>query len=762
MSASDPLQLARAGKQGSYAVRTRYRRRDGIPVYTNHLILEGSPYLLQHAHNPVNWRAWNDDTFALAKAENKPIFLSIGYSTCHWCHVMEEESFDNEEVAQTLNRYFIPIKVDREQRPDLDEIYMTAVQIITGHGGWPMSSFLTPEGKPFFGGTYFPRPRFISLLQRVHELWVEQQENLLEQGRRLSDAVSVYLRPKPISEALAENLIETAVEKLIGYSDREWGGFGSEPKFPQEPNLLFLLDIIERDSRPLDRQPAWSVVKSTLDALFAGGVYDQAGGGFHRYAVDQRWQVPHFEKMLYNQAQLARCYARAYNLSQNPEYLRVCRETLDYALREMRSPEGVFYSATDADSEGEEGKYFVWSYQELSQLLDTPGLALAEQVYGVTRKGNFEGANILHLHCSLQESAAALNLTYEELVQQLAELKATLLQARSQRIPPLRDDKVITEWNGMMIAALAETAAITGISAYGDAAVAAANQLWRSQRGEDGLFHRISLDNLPSDDALLEDYVHYMEGLLQLYDYTHDHLWLERMEALATTLEEQFLDAEQGGFFITPKNAQGPLLVRSKHCGDNATVSGNSQLASVLAALRLRTGDLNVQRMAENQIAAFTGQINRHPLSAPVFLKGLNEWLTPNPVNLQYAASGQMWAAVAVKEYKEDHLLEVQLDIHMSEGWRIQSHNCPAPDGRRTQVELLSHTDHDLLDIRYPPASVWTDPNESNALEVYDDHCRIELTLRRSTRSPVRLALHFQTCNEQVCHRPHTLNFSFW
>ena len=547
------LKEIQSAKKGLYAVRTRHRNEQDEPLYINELIKENSPYLLQHAHNPVNWHSWSQETLDLARVQDKPIFLSIGYATCHWCHVMEEESFDDMEVAQLLNDGFIAIKIDREQHPDLDDIYMTAVQIVSGHGGWPMSCLLTSDAHPFFGGTYYPKTQFIDLLKRVTKLWHQERDNLLEQGYRISTAIKKYLQPKPVSQEIDDHVIEQAIDNLLKMADADHGGFGEAPKFPQESSLLFLIDHIARQPHALSQQPEWHVTKLALDRMLQGGIYDQLAGGFHRYSVDQYWCVPHFEKMLYNQGQLVRVYTQAFKLSGNPEYRRVATETLDFCLEELRNDTGLFYSAMDADSEGEEGKYYVWTREQLEQKLTDDEYAFFTKIHPIQSFGNFEGCNVLVLKNSHIEYAKQLQMTYPELQEKLKVLKKKLVAKRAQRIPPLTDTKVITEWNGMLIAALAEAGRILSESRYIDAASVGIDQLWKRHRTPEGQLLRMSVNGQATDRALLEDYAHLMDALIQLYDATREHIYLERCQSLLSDLQQFYWDTESGGFFCQPR-----------------------------------------------------------------------------------------------------------------------------------------------------------------------------------------------------------------
>ncbi len=434
------IQAAYVAKGDDYLPRTQHLDDEGQAIYINRLIFQDSPYLLQHAHNPVDWHPWGPEAFALAQRENKPVFLSIGYSTCHWCHVMEIESFEDESIARYMNEHYISIKVDRELLPDIDTIYMTAVMMVNGQSGWPMSSFLTSDGKPFYGGTYYPPAQFQNLLEQVYKTWTDDHEQYLEQANAITEEINRIMSAKQKATSITNDTIEKAVQNMLGSYDSTYGGFGRTPKFPNEPNLFLLLEAAVHFDDTFDLD----VLNKTLREMAQGGIYDHVAGGFHRYSTDQHWLVPHFEKMLYNQANLARIYLRAYELTGNDFYKQVVSETLDYVLREMTDSEGGFYSATDADSEGREGAFFVWDKAELKSLLTADEFKLAVDVFGVTDSGNFEGENILFLPEPYAAYAERHKLVLGELHKDVATIKEKLLVARNKRIPPLRDDKIIT------------------------------------------------------------------------------------------------------------------------------------------------------------------------------------------------------------------------------------------------------------------------------------------------------------------------------
>lgn len=669
------LQAAQEQKSGKYDIRTRHVDANGNPLFVNHLIRESSPYLLQHAHNPVKWRSWNEQSFQLAREENKPVFLSVGYSTCHWCHVMEEESFDDLDVAELINQYFIPIKLDREQRPDLDELYMTALQIIRGSGGWPMSLFLTPNAAPFFGGTYYSKPQFMEILQQVHEMWQDEQTELIQQGEQLLISVKRYLEPSASQQELNPEVAGVLSQHLLKLSDKTHGGFGQAPKFPQEPYLLFMLDKVARATDvALESNPEWHVVKAALDAMVKGGIYDQVGGGFHRYAVDQAWQVPHFEKMLYNQGQLVQVYTKAYQLSGNPEYRRVAEETLDYMQREMTDERGLFYSASDADSEGEEGLFFVWTQAELKMLLSPEDFDLLQCCFEISERGNFEGRIVLNLKATLTQLAQELAQDYGLLVKRLDGIKHILYRQRSMRTPPMTDHKVITEWNGMMIAAFAAAARVFDNRTYYDLAATAAKQLLIQHSRDNGALWRLSLAGEGAEEALLEDYAHLIDALLQLYDVEQDQYWLEQSMVLYCAVMEQYWDKGSGGFFVSGTNVSGPLLVRSKNVADTATICGNGLMLIVLQSLLERSGEWLLQDNIKQQVRTFSASVNQAPLSSPMFVRGIGQIQHVAAADLQYAAGGNLWAHLSLNG-KTPGSYDYRLKVAGRAGWHINPDN---------------------------------------------------------------------------------------
>ena len=615
------------------------------PRRPNRLIRETSPYLLQHAYNPVDWYPWGSEALALAASLGRPILLSIGYSSCHWCHVMERESFENEATAALMNQHFVCIKVDREERPDLDEIYMQATLALNrNQGGWPMTVFLTPDQKPFFAGTYFPpsdrwgRPGFPTLLKKLAEYWEKDREGVVAQAAnltvRLRDGVTA---PSPTTVGEAE--LDMAVTQFAEDFDAKLGGFGGAPKFPPATGLSLLLHRYHRtkDAHTL------TMVSTTLDAMAAGGIYDHIGGGFARYSTDERWLVPHFEKMLYDNALLTHVYVEAYQVTGDDHYRRVACETLDYILKEMTSPEGGFYSATDADSEGVEGKFFVWTPEEVRAALDNEEDARRVcAYYDVTEAGNWEHKNVLHTAHSLEAVAKDLRLSADELRQTIDKAKPRLYAARARRVPPGLDDKVITAWNGMMIRAMAEASRVFGVERYREAAQRACDFLLTTLSKPDGRLLRTYRTGTAHLDAYLEDYAYFAEGLIETYEAGGDERYLLAAVRLAERILADFVDEQQGGFFTTAIGHEA-LILRSREGPDGATPSGNAVAASVLARLSFHYAREDFRQAAAAAVRAYGRQIARYPRA---FAKSLIvvDLLTNGPVEIAVigapAASG--------------------------------------------------------------------------------------------------------------------------
>jgi uncharacterized protein YyaL (SSP411 family) len=624
--------LAAQGR--GYVPRSHHLNDDGSPRFTNRLIRESSPYLLQHAHNPVNWYPWSDEAFARAKRENKPIFLSVGYSTCHWCHVMERESFEDEEIAAYLNRHFIAIKVDREERPDIDSVYMTAVTILTGRGGWPMTVIMTPDKEPFFGGTYFPprkgfrgsRAGLVDILAEMVSLYKNEPTQVVARAQELSQRVEHAAAIQPGPGVPSDKVIAVAAQNLGRMFDPVDGGFGGAPKFPQPSRLSLLL----RYARRTGDTGATAMVATTLDKMAAGGIYDQVGGGFHRYSTDAQWLVPHFEKMLYDNAQLAVVYLEAWQSSGDSAYRRVAREILDYVAREMTSPEGGFYSATDADSptpsgHDEEGWFFTWTPEEFERLLGAEDAAVVSSAFAVTKRGNFEGRNILHRVKTDQELASELGLAPKRVAEVIQGARTTLYDARASRLPPIRDEKIIAAWNGMMAAAFAKAGWVLAEARYVEVAARAARFVLEQMRAEDGALVRTYRGGKKGSASFLDDYTFMVAACLDLYEATGDAAWIERAVELQTDQDLRYLDEQNGGYYLTAVDGEA-LLVREKPVYDRAVPSGNSVAANNLLRLHDFTGDPKWRRRAERLFASLAFQVTRSPTGFPLLLVALDRY----------------------------------------------------------------------------------------------------------------------------------------
>ncbi|HWQ70133.1 MAG TPA: aldo/keto reductase [Patescibacteria group bacterium] len=590
------------------------RDNEALPRHTNRLIHETSPYLLQHAHNPVDWYPWGDEALRRAKEENRPILLSIGYSACHWCHVMAHESFESEAIAELMNQYFVCIKVDREERPDLDAIYMAATLALNqGQGGWPMTVFLTPAQQPFFAGTYFPprnglgRPGFPAILKRIAEVWREQPDALRTQSAEIAERLHESSRPpSPMPVGRAE--IAAAVAHFAATFDPTFGGFGAAPKFPAATALSLLL----RHHRRTGDAHALQMVRTTLDAMAQGGIYDQIGGGFARYSTDAHWLVPHFEKMLYDNALLARTYLEAFQVTGDPFYRQIATELLDYILREMTAPEGGFYSATDADSEGVEGKFYVWTPAEIDAILGEEEAHRFCAYYDITPSGNWEGRSIPNIRRMAAQVATKLGISIEELAASVDRARPKVYEARRERVPPGLDDKILTAWNGLMISAMAEGYRVLGERRHLDAAVRAADFLLSTLLQPDGRLLRTYRAGKAHLHAYLEDYAYLCEGLIDLYEAGGAARYLSEAARMAERLLADFTDEESGAFYTTSRDHE-TLILRHREGTDGATPSGNAIAASVLARLSFHLDREEWRRAAERAISAYGQQIADYP-----------------------------------------------------------------------------------------------------------------------------------------------------
>ncbi len=624
---------------------------------TNHLIGEKSPYLLQHAHNPVEWYPWGEIAFDKAKHEDKPILLSVGYSTCHWCHVMAHESFEDNGISKIINDHFIAIKVDREERPDIDHIYMTATTAMTGGGGWPLTVFLTPRGDPFYGGTYFPpyakwgSPGFVDLLDSIAKAWKSDRENILSSSLSITEGLrnAACRHPEPSGGShpeMDETLLDRAFQQMRGQFDSTNGGFGSAPKFPMGHNLSFLLRYYKRCASP----EALSMVEKTLTAMARGGIWDHLGGGFHRYSTDQNWHVPHFEKMLYDQALLSRVYLEAYQVTGSRDYEQIAREILDYVRKGMTDKQGGFYSAEDADSLEDvgghlkEGAFYVFSQSEIEETLGKERGAVFNYCYGVLPQGNtafdphgeFKGKNILYRAHSIEEASVEFHKQTDKIQGMLTEGRVKLLALRAQRPRPHRDDKVLCDWNGLMIASFAFASRVLGEVKYAKAALKAADFILGSMMVSHRLLHRWR-DGTGGIAATLEDYAFFIYGLLELYEATFQDKYLDAAQVLADGMIEFFAD-QAGGFYMTASDAES-LIIRPKEALDASLPSGNSVAALILLRLYALTKKDTYRSQAEALFGCFASSVTQAPYAYSFLLSAL-DWHLQGPLEITFQGAG--------------------------------------------------------------------------------------------------------------------------
>jgi hypothetical protein len=596
----------------------------------NHLANEQSPYLLQHADNPVDWYPWGEEAFAKAKAENKPIFLSIGYSTCHWCHVMEHESFEDDSVAKLLNDWFVSIKVDREELPEIDHVYMSVCQAMTGRGGWPLTIVMTPDKEPFFAGTYFPkdgrgqRSGMLQLLPIINDAWTNKHAEIMKSVEQVKSYL-VRANTRKLGDALDPKILETAYDDFVKRFDQDKGGFGKAPKFPSPHNLTYLLRYYHRTKN----QNALLMVETTLKNMRLGGIYDHIGFGFHRYSTDKKWLVPHFEKMLYDQAMLAMAYLETYQITKNEFYASTAKEIFTYVLRDMTSPEGGFYSAEDADSEGEEGKFYVWTNKEIADILGEEDGLTFNTIFNILSDGNFHdeasgqqsGQNILHLEKHIKYTAESMDISPDELRENISNWRQTLFNVREKRIHPLKDDKILTDWNGLMIAAMARGSIALNDPSYAEAAQNSANFVLRKLRTKGGHLLKRHRSGKSSLDAHLDDYAFMIWGLLELYEANFNPENLSAAIELANIMVEDFWNDDAGGFYLGSDNTE-ELIVRAITAYDGAIPSGNSVAVIVLNRLARITSNMDWLDKAEKTIRTFQQDVLRMPTGHTNMLTG--------------------------------------------------------------------------------------------------------------------------------------------
>jgi uncharacterized protein YyaL (SSP411 family) len=749
-----------------------FAARAGKPARpANRLKDETSPYLLQHAHNPVDWYPWGPAAFARAKQEGKPIFLSVGYSSCHWCHVMERESFEDEGIARQLNEHFVCVKVDREERPDVDEIYMLAVQTLNGSGGWPMSVFLLPDGKPFHGGTYYRPADFAELLRAVTEAWRDgaKRAQLEEQGRKLSAAIAALgVQPRPPGE-LTPAVLGAAPRVYPDSFDAQNGGFGQRPKFPPSSKLLLLLAEHRRKPNP----EALRMVTLTLDRMARGGLYDQVGGGFHRYCVDQKWLVPHFEKMLYDNALLARVYfeaAEAVKTAEGDTYRRIGRETLDFALRELRDPKGGFWSALDADSlnakgEREEGLFYVWKPAQVAEALGEKDAALFNRIFGVTPGGNWEGHSILNLlPRSLDGWARELKTTPTALEARVDAWREKLRAVRAKRPRPHLDDKVLVNWNGLMIQALAVGYDATGDVRYREAAEGAADFILKEMRKEGRLHHSYRAGRT-QPQAFLEDYSFLIAGLLELHRVTREEARLAQAADLARRMISDFWDEPASTFYATPHHHEA-LLARLPSPEDGATPSGLGMATLSLVRLARLTPEPDFRVKSQRLLESYTTEMKRQPHAVPTLILAAHAFFAPQaapPASAGAQPTNDKPVVVSLQKVpaglKAGQVFEAEVKIRIAAGWHINSNEPGNADLVATRVEPAAP--FKLVSAVYPPGKSLKVSFSDTPVSVFEGEAVVKLKLRADKgvekARELRVKVAFQPCNDQTCLLPTSL-----
>lgn len=741
------------------------------PRHTNRLARESSPYLQQHAHNPVDWYPWGPEALERAKRENKPIFLSVGYSTCYWCHVMERECFENEAIAAEMNRLFINIKVDREERPDVDQLYMTAVQLLTRHGGWPMSVWLTPDLRPFYGGTYFPPANFVGYLRALEEAYRNRREDVERSANQIVGILDRLAQPAAPEAPLRVDLslVDDLVKRSASDYEPKFGGFGSAPKFPRETLLELLLVYLEGAPQGADASALKSRLAHTLDAMADGGIRDQLGGAFHRYSTDARWLVPHFEIMLYDNAMLAWIYAHAYRQMQQKRYAVAAREVLDFVLREMTSPDGAFYTAFDAEVDAQEGLSYLWTATEIESILGADDAKLFNRVYGVDLGPNFADPhhgtgtpdkNILYLPQPLKEVADGMKMSPNDLRGRLWPMQQRLYEARRKRKQPLLDTKVITSWNALMIRALAHAGAVFPRKEYVEAAARAADFLL-TRHFKDGTLFRTSRDGQAKHHGFLDDYAFLTQALLELHAATGDAKWKQQAAAIALSMVQKFVDDEAGGFFFTDRDATD-LIVRQKTAQDSPLPSGNAVAVLALLDLGQVQGSVSVLAAFARQMAEQGESMSSMVQAALLYLRkaepftvsAATENQTKHPESPQAIAAGVV--AVAAR-WENSSGLHVALKV--LEGFHINAHEPGGGDVPLIPTQLSVNVPG--ASIEYPPGQIQAFAFAQQPIRVYSGQviAVVRFSDRFKVRAPLQLSLSYQACNENACFPPISKQF---
>jgi len=735
----------------------------------NRLIHEKSPYLLQHAYNPVDWYPWGEEAFERAKREDKPIFLSVGYSSCHWCHVMAHESFEDPRIADILNRNFVCVKVDREERPDIDDIYMTAVQLLAGRGGWPMSVFLTPDGEPFFAGTYYPAEIFAQIARQLADAYQNRRDEVLQSAKEIARVIQQINATRYEQSGEPDpRIVGAYLQQMRQHFDPVHGGFGNAPKFPPNTAFPLLFWLAEK----LRSEDALQMAMRTLDVMALGGIRDHIGGGFHRYSTDAQWLLPHFEKMLTDNAQLGWAYTKAYSLTGNTKYAEVAHEIYQWVLREMRVPEGAFASAMDADSEGEEGKYYTWTLGEIRHVLPRELADLFCNVYSIRPDGNYReeasgqltGRNIPHLRAPLAEIAAELGMTPQDLQDKMKAAREMLLQARLQRVPPLRDDKVLAGWNGLMIESLAYASLLLEREEYLQAAEEAAQFILTVMLDSEGRLLRRYRDGEAAIPAYLEDYALLGTGLLALFEATENETWLAEAKRLANCAIADFWDDDQEAF-VNTADYHERLIARVKEVHDRSLPCGNGAMVRLLARLHEVTGEQNYACFAHRTLRALWSPIQQYPqgsdslIHALLLLTGAELQEVPETV-----AAPQVVSNAALPVNVEMHVMEggVMVRFQMEKGWHINGAADVPDDLVATRVDVSSTLPLVFGEPMFPPAETWQTHESAPPIPIYRGELRVVVPVIgvgeiASDTGEIRVKATFQPCTDTECALPQTV-----
>ncbi len=716
-------------------------KKDGKKA--NRLVNEASPYLRQHAYNPVDWYPWGKEAFEKAKKEGKPVFLSVGYSTCHWCHVMARESFQNEDIAKILNENFVSIKVDRERRPGVDETYMLATELISQRGGWPNTVFMTPERKPFFGGTYFPPDHFTNLIGQVTTLWKTERPTLESDAHRISVMIGTVMTQRVAAAELTPAALAKVTDEILTEHDVFNGGFQTAPKFPQESLLLFLLRLAEKD----DNKKAREVALLSLDNMIRGGINDQVGGGFHRYAVDAEWRVPHFEKMLYNQALITKALMRAYRLSGARRYANAARRTVDYVLADLTDANGGFYSARDAESDGGEGRFYVWTGETLREALGLRDALFAETVFGVADGANFQNSlSVLYLAGTLAELASKTGLTVEAFKEKLEDVRGRLFAKRAKRPEPHRDEKIITAWNGMMIAALAEAAEMLDEPRYREAAVKAGTFLWETMRDATGL-KRAYFEGKVELQGRQDDYAYAALAFIGLYDLTGRDTWLERAEETTNDMVALFRDDTSGDYYVS---ASVETFGRSKARTDGGMPAGNSVALEVFSKLTERSRNPEHRRRGDALLAALSGLGLQSGVGSGYLLMAGDQMRRGETGPNRFLAKGVVRAKSSYD--RNAGRLIVALDI--AEGWHINADKPLEDFFIPTELKVKGT---EVAAVAYPKAERRKLGFHDKELALYEGRVEISAAVPATEAPTIPAELTLQACSDEICLEPQTV-----